>query len=159
MLKHGNRVTSRGLHGNQGGLGSYHVHDDQPRCSGLITVALELMPVPPGCGGFACIEGSHKANFDMPAEWRSLAAPQGSEITHPFARAVPADAGSAIVFTEALAHGTFEWTGPTERRTLFLKYTPLDEALNSSYAFSSLSFSIFPCVCPEPVLLCMANGN
>ena len=157
MLKHGNRVTSRGLHGNQGGLGSYHVHDDQPRCSGLITVALELMPVPPGCGGFACIEGSHKANFDMPAEWRSLAAPQGSEFTHPFARAVPADAGSAIVFTEALAHGTFEWTGPTERRTLFLKYTPLDEALNSTYSLVLLS--IFPCVCPEPVLLCMANRN
>ena len=46
---------------------------------------------------------------------------------------MPADAGSAIVFTEALAHGTWEWTGPTERRTVFLKYTPLKEALNRDY--------------------------
>ena len=86
LLKRGNRVTSRGLHGNQFGLGTYHVHDGQPRCGGLVTVAFELLPVPPGCGGFACIEGSHKASFEMPQDWRSLAAPQGSEATHPFAR-------------------------------------------------------------------------
>ena len=88
LLRSGNRVTSRGLHGNQHGLGTYHVHNGQPRCGGLITVGFELMPVPPGCGGFACIEGSHKASFDMPQEWRSLAAPQGSEAAHPFARAM-----------------------------------------------------------------------
>ena len=86
LLRSGNRVTSRGLHGNQHGLGTYHVHDGRPRCGGLITVAFELMPVPPGCGGFACIEGSHKASFDMPQEWRSLAAPQGNEAAHPCPR-------------------------------------------------------------------------
>ena len=33
-------------------------------------------------------------------------------------------AGDAIIFTEAMTHGTFPWTGTGERRTLFFKYTP-----------------------------------
>ena len=46
---------------------------------------------------------------------------------------MPADAGSAIVFTEALAHGTWEWTGPTERRTVFAKFCPIKECLNADF--------------------------
>ena len=33
-------------------------------------------------------------------------------------------AGSAVIFTEALAHGTLPWCGSDERRTVFYKYSP-----------------------------------
>jgi len=42
----------------------------------------------------------------------------------PFKRAVSGPAGTAIIFTEALTHGTVPWTGKNERRTLFFKYSP-----------------------------------
>ncbi|MBM3280271.1 MAG: hypothetical protein FJY95_19660 [Candidatus Handelsmanbacteria bacterium] len=37
---------------------------------------------------------------------------------------IPCKAGSAIIFTEALRHGTLAWTAPTQRRSLFYKYSP-----------------------------------
>ena len=37
--------------------------------------------------------------------------------------AVTGPAGTAIIFTEALTHGTLPWRGD-ERRTLFYKYSP-----------------------------------
>jgi hypothetical protein len=58
------------------------------------------MPVRPGDGGFACIEGSHKQNYSLPRACAVLEPPHGTPETHPFARAVSAEAGSAIVFTE-----------------------------------------------------------
>ena len=40
------------------------------------------------------------------------------------AKAHPQQAGSVIIFTEALAHGTLPWTADHERRALFYRYTP-----------------------------------
>jgi hypothetical protein len=37
---------------------------------------------------------------------------------------VTGPAGTAIVFTEAMSHGTLPWRGAGERRTLFFKYDP-----------------------------------
>ncbi|MBD0300676.1 MAG: mitomycin antibiotics/polyketide fumonisin biosynthesis protein, partial [Tolypothrix sp. T3-bin4] len=37
---------------------------------------------------------------------------------------VTVKAGSAVIFTEALTHGTLPWKGKNERRTLFYKYCP-----------------------------------
>ena len=133
LLRRGNPVTSRGLHGNPFGAGTYSFYNGKPRCTGIVTVAIELMPVRAGDGGFACIESSHKQNYTLPREYKMLEAPHGTEATHPFARAVPAEAGSAIVFTEALVHGTWSWPGPGERRTAFLKYMPRGEASISDY--------------------------
>ena len=133
LLRSGNRVTSRNLHGSPFGAGTYNWHAAGPKCTGLVTVALELMPVRPGDGGFACVEGSHKQNVALPREVAVLEEPYGTEAAHPFARAVPADAGSAIVFTEALVHGTWGWSGANERRTVFLKYCPIFEAFISDY--------------------------
>lgn len=39
-------------------------------------------------------------------------------------RPVTGSAGSAILFTEAMTHGTLPWRGGGERRTLFFKYDP-----------------------------------
>jgi hypothetical protein len=98
---------------------SYAVHDGQVR-SGLVVVAFNLCDVHPGDGGFAGVAGSHKANFALPEEWKEL------EVDPPrsFVTPVTGPAGTAIVFTEAMSHGTLPWRGTGERRTVFLKYNP-----------------------------------
>jgi ectoine hydroxylase-related dioxygenase (phytanoyl-CoA dioxygenase family) len=96
----------------------YYVYHDGRMYNGLTVVAYNLKDVNPGDGGFGCVPGSHKANRPYPEEWKNL------EEAHPWKRAVPGKAGTAIIFTEALTHGTMPWRGADERRTLFLKYCP-----------------------------------
>ena len=98
---------------------SYGVHDGQIR-SGLVVVAFNLRNVHPGDGGFAGVPGSHKANFALPEDWKELEV----EPPRPFVTPVTGPAGMAIVFTEAMSHGTLPWRGAGERRTVFLKYNP-----------------------------------
>ncbi|AFY54776.1 protein involved in biosynthesis of mitomycin antibiotics/polyketide fumonisin [Rivularia sp. PCC 7116] len=86
--------------------------------NGLLAVAYELNDVHPGDGGFACIPGSHKSNLACPQEWINL------EFPRDIVKSVAVKAGSAIIFTEALSHGTLPWQGKNERRTLFYKYSP-----------------------------------
>lgn len=87
--------------------------------NGLTVVAYALKDVNPGDGGFACVPGSHKANMRFPREWMDMSETIASCVT-----ATPCKAGSAVIFTEALTHGTLPWKGVNERRTLFLKYCP-----------------------------------
>jgi ectoine hydroxylase-related dioxygenase (phytanoyl-CoA dioxygenase family) len=96
----------------------YLFRGGKPR-SGLTVVAYNLHDVGPEDGGFACVPGSHKANYPLPVEWGDLGARRNPCITP-----VCAPAGSAVIFTEALTHGTLPWRGQHERRTLFYKYSP-----------------------------------
>ena len=41
------------------------------------------------------------------------------EKTGPWLKHIPQQAGSVVIFTEALAHGTLPWTADHERRALF----------------------------------------
>jgi hypothetical protein len=91
--------------------------------NGLVTVAFELEDTVCNGGGFGCLAGSHKAHYPVPAGWRDL-----SKGVHPMVTRVPAPAGAAIIFTEALSHVTLPWTVPNARTTLFYKYTPSGEA-------------------------------
>jgi hypothetical protein len=86
--------------------------------SGLVVVAYNLEDIGPDDGGFACVPGSHKSGFALPDSWKDLTDP------HPCVRRVTGAAGSAVIFTEALAHGTLPWPGADERRTVFYKYCP-----------------------------------
>ena len=86
--------------------------------NGLSVVAYNLADVKPGDGGFGCITGSHKSNLPFPGEWKDLADP------HPIVTRVTGPAGTAVLFTEALTHGSLPWTGDHERRTIFFKYSP-----------------------------------
>jgi hypothetical protein len=95
----------------------YRYHDGRLR-NGLFVVAYALKDVNPGDGGFACVPASHKANLHLPKGWEDLTD------LKPCVRPVPAPAGAAILFTEALTHGTLPWLGKDERRTIFLKYSP-----------------------------------
>jgi len=83
---------------------------------GFTVVAWSLADAGPTCGGFWCIPGSHKSNFKLPTQ--IFEAPEkASCVVTP---EVPA--GSVILFTEAVMHGTAPWTADHERRTLLYKY-------------------------------------
>lgn len=96
---------------------SYLVKDGQ-MYNGLVAVSYALTDASAEQGGFAAIPGSHKANFPCPREFLSF------EEIGPWVVRVPVSAGDVILFTEALTHGTWPWTGQHERRALLLKYTP-----------------------------------
>jgi len=91
--------------------------------NGLVTVAFELEDTVCNGGGFGCLAGSHKGHLPVPEAWLDLSAGVHSMITR-----VPARAGTAIIFTEALSHVTLPWTAPSTRTTLFYKYTERGES-------------------------------
>jgi ectoine hydroxylase-related dioxygenase (phytanoyl-CoA dioxygenase family) len=108
------------LHGGAGdpdSLSYYRIVGDKMR-NGLMNISYALTDVASGDGGFMCIPGSHKSTFSCPRELRRLECGAG------FIREVPVPAGSAILFTEALIHGTLPWTAPYPRRTVFVRYSP-----------------------------------
>jgi hypothetical protein len=109
-----------GLHGGAVPFrpAEYYWSGDGQIHSGLVVVAYSLKTVGPDDGGFACVPGSHKSAFAFPDSWKDLADP------HACVRKVIGSAGSAIIFTEALTHGTLPWRGSHERRTVFYKYSP-----------------------------------
>jgi ectoine hydroxylase-related dioxygenase (phytanoyl-CoA dioxygenase family) len=120
VIRSGKGPIGTNLHG--GGASNdltawYRFHNGNLR-SGLTVVAYNLKHVRPGDGGFGCVPGSHKANLPLPAEWRD------TETEHPLVTRVTSPAGTAILFTEALTHGTLPWRGKSERRTVFYKYSP-----------------------------------
>jgi ectoine hydroxylase-related dioxygenase (phytanoyl-CoA dioxygenase family) len=121
LIRHGKGPIGTKLHGGAVPFDpgqSYTFVEGRPR-SGLVVVAYNLCDVNPGDGGFGCVPGSHKANLPFPDEWREL-----EQDLDGLVRPVTGPAGTAILFTEAMTHGTLPWRGAGERRTLFLKYDP-----------------------------------
>jgi hypothetical protein len=104
-----------GLHG--GGTpwdpSQYYLHRGGRMYSGLTTAMWALVDSKPGHGGFGCIPGSHKANEWLP-----------EDVPDDWVREVPLSAGSVLIFTEALTHGTLRWTAPYQRRAVLYKYAP-----------------------------------
>ncbi|GAB1544723.1 hypothetical protein NUACC21_73990 [Scytonema sp. NUACC21] len=100
----------------------YYLYKEGKIHNGLVAVAYSLTDVPKGAGGFGCIPGSHKSNLPLPKEWEDLENPL------PCVQEISGKAGTAIIFTEALTHGTLPWKGEHERRTLFYKYSPYASA-------------------------------
>jgi hypothetical protein len=94
----------------------YHVRDGR-MFNGLIVVSWALADVPGGSGGFCCIAGSHKQAWRQPAE-------QGEFAPASLLRNPGQPAGSVLIFTEALRHGTLPWAADHERRSLLYKYCP-----------------------------------
>ena len=100
-----------------GSLPSQYYHSPENEIlNGFTVVAWNLSATGPDDGGFCCIPGSHKSNFKLPQKI-SDAPDKASCVVIP---SVPA--GSAILFTESLTHGTTAWRGKHERRSLIYKY-------------------------------------
>lgn len=83
--------------------------------AGLIGVQYALTGMGSGQSHFCCIPGSHRANFPVPDACRSL---EGNELL----RHVHLNAGDALVFSEALVHGTYAVPGSSQRRAVFARY-------------------------------------
>ena len=97
--------------------GEYDPFRDNQIYNGFIVVAWSLSDAGPGLGGFCCIPGSHKSNYRLPQQIDE--APEDASCV-----VIPnAPAGSVILFTEALTHGTAAWHGKHERRSLLYKYS------------------------------------
>ncbi len=96
--------------------GEYYPFRDNQIYNGFVVVAWNMSDSGPDLGGFCCIPGSHKSNFKLPQQIDE-AREKASCVVIP-----SAPAGSVILFTEALTHGTAAWQGRHERRTLLYKY-------------------------------------
>lgn len=118
------------LHGGEGHEGDhwYKYRDGQMK-NGLCVVTFFLSPAGEGDGGFACIPGTHKSNFlaAIPREVLRLERPA------PYVVQPAVEAGDALIFTEALVHGTLPWKAKHERRALLYKYSPGYSAWSQNY--------------------------
>ncbi|MGQ4810257.1 hypothetical protein NKDENANG_03710 [Candidatus Entotheonellaceae bacterium PAL068K] len=93
---------------------------------GFAVVAWNLVDAGPAHGGFWCVPGSHKSEFKLPRQIQD--APEDAACV-----IIPeAPAGSVILFTEAMTHGTAPWTAAHERRTLLFKYCVSQMAWSST---------------------------
>jgi hypothetical protein len=101
----------------------YRFHRGRPY-NGITTVSWALTDMLPGQGGFVCVPGSHKGNYPLPEHF---------DHTAECAVQVPLRAGDVVLFTGAVTHGTYPWTGPHQRRTLIFKYAPAHLAWGPGY--------------------------
>lgn len=92
----------------------YHFHNGE-MMSTLTKVVFPMFDCGPEDGCFAVIPGAHKSNYPKP--WGNH--PE----ENPPLVAVPAKAGDAIIFTEALTHGSTVNTSGRTRRTLYYCYS------------------------------------
>ena len=92
----------------------YHCRNGQ-MVSTLTKAVFPMLDCGPEDGCFAVIPGAHKSNFPRP--W----GPEPAD--NPVLTPVPAKAGDAIIFTEALTHGSLVNTSGKARRTLYFCYS------------------------------------
>lgn len=107
------------FHGHAGpnwDASEFYLHRNGKMYCGLTVVSLQLTDCNPGDGGFAVVPGSHKANFNAPHELLQY------EKYQDMVRQITYKAGDAVIFTEALTHGTLPWTSDQPRRTLLTRY-------------------------------------
>ena len=108
------------LHGSSGphfDPNQYYIFRDGRMHNGLSVASIQLTDVNPGDGGFALIPGSHKGNFACPGEMRRNLKYQEH------IRQITCRAGDAVIFTEAVTHGTLPWTSDEPRRSIMTRYT------------------------------------
>jgi len=99
------------------GNGLFHFVENHTIVSGLVGVIYSLYDNDDRSGGFCCIPGSHKANFQTPEQYYCV-------FENPLALFVRVRAGDAIVFNEATTHGTTLAADGGIRHAIMLKYTP-----------------------------------
>lgn len=123
--------TGQELHGGESDENPDHWYRyrDGVMRNGLTVVTFCLSEAKGGDGGFCCIPGSHKSHFAA-----SLAPDVRSYRRRPpYVIQPPLEAGDAVIFTEALIHGTAPWTASHERRALLYKYSPGHSAWMNEY--------------------------
>lgn len=117
-MKYGELHADYGATAPQAGVGpgEYYAFRPNQIYEGFIVVAWALADSGAGLGGFCCIPGSHKSNYRLPRQ----IADNFEESPKVICPETPA--GSVILFSESLTHGTASWKAGHERRTLLYKY-------------------------------------
>jgi ectoine hydroxylase-related dioxygenase (phytanoyl-CoA dioxygenase family) len=95
--------------------------------NGLTVVSIQLTDVNLGDGGLSLIPGSHKSNYPCPQEMRLYQKHQEH------IRQITCKAGDAIIFTEAVTHGTLPWKADHPRRSTLTRYTAGNMAYVRAY--------------------------
>jgi hypothetical protein len=104
------------------------------RCS-QVNILLALTDIGPGDGGTMIIPGSHKSNIPHPGavqDWANL--PQMDALEG--AMEVHLNKGDALMFVDALAHGSATRTNPGERRVVIYRYGPTWGNTRHGYVYS-----------------------
>ena len=120
-----------GLHGGETDRAPDHwyKYKDGMMRNGLTVVTFFLSHANSGDGGFTCIPGSHKSNFvsSLPSDVRKF------ERDAHYVFQPEVSAGDALIFNEALIHGTRPWTADQERRALLYKFSPGHSSWSQNY--------------------------
>jgi hypothetical protein len=104
------------------------------RC-GQVNILLALTDIGPGDGGTMIIPGSHKSNIAHPnakQDWANLPnmdALEGAVEVH-------LNKGDALLFVDALAHGSSTRTNPGERRVVIYRYGPTWGSTRHGFVYS-----------------------
>lgn len=105
-LHHGGLQFERGL---------FHVADGNHISTGLIGVIYHLTDVTESTPGFCCIPGTHKQHGSTPERYMRIA-------DNDLVERVFLKKGDALLFNEALTHGTYLVESSTKRRCIMFKY-------------------------------------
>ena len=117
----------------------YHFRNNR-MYNGLTVVSWNLADTGPAHGGFCCIPGSHKANYALPGEIRE------AHVEADCVAVPEAKAGSVVIFTEALTHGTAMWKAKNhQRRSLLYKYSPAQQSWSSHHIQPPEGVELTPC--------------
>lgn len=100
---HGGPFRDNGSH--------YYAFHNGRMWNGLVVISIAVTRQGEGDGGFIILPGSHKSNLPL-------------RVSHDSPRVLQPvlNPGDAILFTEALVHGTRQWQANHTRRSLLLKY-------------------------------------
>ncbi len=92
---------------------------------GQINILIALTDIGPGDGATMVIPGSHKSNFPHP-EFQKRRSGEGSVSVDNVIGAVEVHmkAGDALLFVDALSHGSARRVNPGERRVVIYRYGP-----------------------------------
>ena len=90
----------------------------------MLSLMVPLNDVLQGDGATMIIPGSHKSDFPHPMQDRRGAITQGPGETIEGAAEIHLKAGDALMFNDALCHGSAQRTNPGQRRMLLLRYVP-----------------------------------
>jgi hypothetical protein len=102
---------------------------------GQVNILLALTDIGPGDGGTMIIPGSHKSNITHPDtlqpwdELRQMDTLEGAIEVH-------LHKGDALLFVDALAHGSAKRTNPGERRVVIYRYGPTWGSTRHGYVYS-----------------------
>lgn len=102
----------------------YRFHNGRFQC-GQVNMLLALTDMMPGDGATMAIPGSHKSNFPHPQlEGKKIREVGSSMEDVAGAVEINIKAGSAILFVDAISHGSARRTNPGQRRVVIYRYGP-----------------------------------